>query len=778
MAYADRYRCQFWDDAMPPELGYINTQFTVLFRFPDYVGSITDLRGSDEPVEIDIDGSTDDVYAALFPAKATFTFAVESHWEIRNLLASNDQQIQVQIIANVGGNTINRLIWAGWVQPTDIREKYADKPYHGAISATCGIALLKDRLLVDSLGRRFTGRPIIMDPVKAGLALTKLSLPITTGINLYETQDVATGAIVNGKANQSSDPLNRIRLQSENLITNGESKTAYDALDEILSSFDCRLAQVDGDWMLVRLSEAAGGWDVWSGNSDTIMTRRYNPDYVNGSAEAKNLNVRVGRTRNVRATGDCYQWGLPIKPALSVRQDFGGFVNHLTNGDFSQKDNSSLPLGWINRTQPTDDPICLGDGSEDDPFRLRIYGASTNDVTKEFRALTQTIQLPANSQTRTLSLKLTGRFRLRNVRSAMLWINALSTSSVQQWVFVDGQWMQSPAKKYLRAITISNVYRVPNKPEYSPGWQKEKEGWAPISIEMPELANIKSITINIMVAESLDGQTTNPRPYIEYADMKLEIVDAAQRLDGITLLKRVDDKKKKPEPAITFVYGDVPVLANPTERLGTLYKINEDAAVATTSWFRPDANIQTTPNKTLSQWAIEERAPQRLNPANVWDGSLVGRLPFGFHSVLLFDDILDTNGNSIPHVLTKWNWKLRSQRHKVSAIQKIAPNSVSTTEKSWETPDGPIAIEEDEAGNAISPIFKIPGSTLFPWLKPLQKGLNFSLTGTNLPNHLAPLDPNDKRFQLIAEVSRGNTLLGRVLAIARVKLPLPIIPPQ
>lgn len=773
--YADRYRLQFWDDAMPPELGYVNTQFTVLFRFPDYVGAVVDLRGSSEPVEISMEGSEEDPYGTLFPSKAKFSFAVESHWEIRNLLATDDQQIQVQIIANLGGNTLNRIVWAGWIQPTDIRESYTDKPYPGSVYAVCGLTILKNKLLLDSSGKRLTGLPTVMDAVKAGLALTNLNLPITTACNLYETQDVATGQIQNGKANQSRDPLNRARFRAEGLVINSQTIDSYSALENLLSCFNCRLAQVDGDWMIVRTIESVGGWDVWSGSSDTIMTRRYNPDYVNGSAIAKDLSVYVGRTRNVRASGDCYQWGLPIKPALAVRQDFGGYLNRLVNGDFSQYGSNKLPTGWTNQTHPTDTPECLGDGTEDSPLRLRIYGAGTNDVTDEFRTLTQRIPLPANSKTKKLTLAFKGRFRLNNVRSAMLWITAIPTdpSVGGQWVLSkSGSWTLNPKKRDMIMITLQNVYTDPVTSKQIP-----KAGWCNIDLAMDPVSNIKEIYVGISVAEALDGQTIDPRPYIEYADLRLEIVNTLQILDGITLMSRLDEKKKRPEPSVTFKYGDVPVAAVPSERLGSFFK-EQAGEIPTTSWFRPDANIQTTPNKTLTQWALEERSKQALKPANVWEGDLVGRLPFGIFSVLKFDDITRANSQgeqvSVPHLLTKWSWKLRSQRHAVCGVEILDAPLGKPVEKSWETPDGSIPIDNDEAGN---PVATNPRQIkIDPAIKLLAKGSPFSLTGTALPSHLTPLDPNDKRYQLIAEVSRGNTVLGRVLAIARVKVPFPIIP--
>ncbi|GAB3550166.1 hypothetical protein [Spirosoma fluminis] len=705
MAFGEKYRCEFTDDGIPVELGYTRTSYTVKFLFDGYTGPVIPVRPDYDPWTERIQGSLDNRFLSMLPEVSTFRIIAEDALDAKAFYVNDDQEVQVIVESKTGVGFI-RLEWAGWLQPAEIKEPFADAPYPIEVNAVCGLMLLKDRVVADPAGKRFIGLPTVLDVFKSSLAITKLGLPLTTACSLYEVADLAVGQTVGGKAHQDRDPLARTKINATSLVTDqNETKSAYTALEDLLNLFGCRLAQHAGDWVIIRASEAAGGWNVWESDPQTIMTRRYNPGFVGSSS--KDLNVNIGKDRNVQVLTGGITFGLPIEQALSVKQVFGGYANRLVNGDFSQVANN-FPTGWTNQLFPTDQVQCLGTGVDNDPYRVRIYGSGTNRVTQEFRAIQQRYFLPEGQRRKTVRFRLKGQFRLKNVRSAMVWVTAQKTDIAQgQYVLQQGgKWKLSPPAREMLMLTISHVYRVPGKAEGAAGWQHEKAGWADIDIPMDAINDIQSIVVSLSVAEALDGQTSNPLPYIEYRDMRVEVVEDGQVLDGITATKKRKPESPKPDPALTIPYGDVPDSAAPYDRSGTLYKA--DSLAPTTKWFPPGADVITQPQLgfPLIDWRLSERADQRMRYANVFQGTLIGKLPWGVHSILRFDVYSSTvNGTTqaIPFQISQYERSRRHGLHRVTAIQMQQVAIDRATTKVWNTPDGDIEFEEDEYGYAYPP---------------------------------------------------------------------------
>ena len=770
--YGEKYRIEFSNDGVSPTLNVTPRAYRLRIWFPGFTGAYTALRPSSEPVTIASDGNQEDLFSPMLAAKAVISLTAEDFWVVSDLLVTEDQQVKVTI-ESVSGNLstgfTTLLHWIGWLQPTDIKEKYGEKPYPVTLNAACGLSTLKTRLLLTADKKRLQGLVSVLSVLKTALSLTATGIPVVTVDNLYESQDLAGGQTTDGKADINRDPLDRVRIQAESLLaenSSSETISAYDALINELSLFGIRIAQVGGRWLLVRVVEAAGGWNVWDTDSESVNAR------VDGLAGTLNLTAFIGQGRKLRAIDGAITWAMPIVPAVLVQQKFGGYLNRLPNGDFSQIDSAGFPIGWQrNGLQTSDNPQRLGTGTDQDPYRLRLYGVSTNDVPTEFRAVTQFVSLPANSHTKELTMKLKGRFRLVNARSAMLWVTARTTPVISFWALQsDGSWVLNPKKSQQKTITISNVYTVPNVPIHHTGWQHEKAGWCAIELAMNTLSGIDGLNISLLVAESLDGQTTTPAPYIEYADMRLEIADAAYQLDGATSLKRLDITRKKPDASLTMVHGDVPDTADPGNRLGTMFKAVD---APTVGWCRPDADIINHPQQAqmLLTTILESQSAQRMKSALVWEGELMGELPYGIHSVLRFDDLLRNDGSSVAFIPTKYSWKLRSERHSVTAIELLTTAIPVGLERQWDTPTGPIPLETDNSDVPLPPTFPRR-----PRPFPLTGGAlpgKFTLFGSSFPGKFTPVTPGSGRYTLVGEIAQNGRVIGRAPGILRLINTLP-----
>jgi hypothetical protein len=653
------------------------------------------------------------------------------------------------------------------------------------MTATDGVATLKDRPLLDANGKRLEGNDAgllsLSHMLRAGLNQLGYQTPVTTGVNLYELTDLASGNLVNGKPDPGRDPLYQTMMLASALVTDqNTTQTSYDALKR-LDAFGVRIGQAsghesEGDFYVTRVAEMGGGWDV-HGTSDTIRTRRYNStdpasNIAPGSSLSRSLIVDVGPTLSVRVLKSGASTGLQtIKNGIRVEQSFGRQLSAIPNGDFSQVNAQNFPLYWA--PQNLSNARREGTGNnEADPFRFTLFGNSNGNFGSATPMAGFSVRFsklhPDFSKTFKRTFKC--KFKCNEVKGASVAFIALSKGS---WYILEagGSWRKGYSAKNAKTILTENFYTLNNV-------QKSKPGEGSVTLNMDGLSEVEEIQGWLCVGVALDrlnssgkviGTYDAPNPmsmYVSYYNLELNEEEVGLNLTGTqyTLKK----PNTEPETLTSLTLGDVPEVVRPYSRTGALFR--RQTGTVTTKWYRPDAQLpaQIAQGKTLLQIRAEEYAKQLLQPADTLTMTLWGRLPYGLFTILRITDVLDENGLPIKFIITRWKWDTRRCRHEVTAQRIMAntplPAGFSTTPE-WQTPDGAIPMATDEAGNLFTPEANKQIQQLLDQLKILLPKLGVPLPGAaELPGH-SPIDGGS--LQIGARILQGDIVISEVQSVYR-----------
>jgi hypothetical protein len=162
---------------------------------------------------------------------------------------------------DAGGEVDYVLKWIGYLISANYQETYGPTPYEVSITATDGLADLKNEAFLDSAGNRFRGDMISMRAVTEILKKTDLGINILTAINRLE-QTMTSNALLESKF----DP--------DTFYADDEVRTpdnCFYALEQIIKIFGCRLYQRDAKWIIQTVEEAAHAFDYQEFNAEGIL---------------------------------------------------------------------------------------------------------------------------------------------------------------------------------------------------------------------------------------------------------------------------------------------------------------------------------------------------------------------------------------------------------------------------------------------------------------------------------------------------------------------------
>jgi hypothetical protein len=777
--YGEKYYAVFRDTpptpTAPGEAALPYFLYRISLSFLNYTGTAKELEVyADEPFSVDLqESSASSVYQTLAPTSASINFRIADLATATSLYIKDDRQCFVELLCDTTGTgTQYRRSWAGWATPIDFTIKYGKFPTQVRMTATDGVATLKDRPLLDANGKRLEGNDAgllsLSHMLRAGLNGLGYQTPITTGVNLYELTDLASGNLVNGKVDANRDPLYHTMMLASALVTDqNATQTSYDALKR-LDAFGVRIGQAsghesEGDFYVTRVAEMGGGWDV-HGTPDTIRTRRYNgtdptSNIATGSSISRSLIVDVGPTLPVRVLKSGASTGAQTtKNGIRVEQSFGRQLSAIPNGDFSQVNAQDFPLYWA--PQNLSNARREGTGnSEADPFRFTLFGNSNGNFGSATPMAGFSIKFsklhPDFSKTFKRTFKC--KFKCNEVKGASVAFIALSKGS---WYILEagGSWRKGYSAKNAKTILTEHFYTVNNV-------QKSKPGEGSVTLNMDGLSEVEEIQGWLCVGVALDRATTS-QPYVSYYNLELNEEEVGLNLTGTqyTLKK----PNTEPDQVASLTLGDVPEVVRPYSRTGALFR--RQTGTVTTKWYRPDAQLpaQTAQGKTLLQIRAEEYAKQLLQPADTLTMTLWGRLPYGLFTVLRITDVLDENDQPIKFIITRWKWDTRRCRHEVTAQRIMAngalPAGFSATPE-WQTPDGAIPMASDEAGNLFTPEANKQIQQLADQLKVLLPKLGVTLPGVaELPGH-SPVEGGS--LQIGARILQDGVVISEVQSVYR-----------
>ena len=288
-----------------------------------YSGAVTEITGGSSPFDLMLRGEgITDKFVSVLSTQGNINLTSETEQFFIDLYTNDPNLYRVNYYKDVGSGY--DLKWTGKVLPFIYSEEYKAPPYYVTVTATDGLAELKELYLVQKDGTRFYGKQKLIKIIAYCLSQTKLDLNIRVACNMY-----ATG--MNSTA--SDDPFDQAYVDFECFYIAEKDATLDFVLKSILEPFGCRVIQWEEKWHIIRIEELKGSYDWREFDSDG--------DYVTNGTTNPVVNINFPSVDGVMFTGTP---NLELNPGygkIRVTYNLGLKDNILENGDFR------LMLKWI-----------------------------------------------------------------------------------------------------------------------------------------------------------------------------------------------------------------------------------------------------------------------------------------------------------------------------------------------------------------------------------------------------------------------------------------------
>lgn len=148
-----------------------------------------------------------------------------------DLFTSDEERYQVRLIDQTGG----AIVWTGYLLPDSYNEPYSNGTFYVDFFAVCGLSTLKTKFLPQAYYQK---EHSVIDIFKQLLLLTG------AGLQNQPIELLFMPAVLN-TFEQSYD---KIYINGENFINDGEKQNAYEILNDLLTSMLCVCYQADFKW--------------------------------------------------------------------------------------------------------------------------------------------------------------------------------------------------------------------------------------------------------------------------------------------------------------------------------------------------------------------------------------------------------------------------------------------------------------------------------------------------------------------------------------------------
>lgn len=308
--YGVKYRGEYDD-----EIGGM-TRIDILER--GFVGVVSEVCESGTPLQITKRGDgTTNKFEPVMAIELVVQLLSNTDQKFLTIYTNDREKYRIKYYKNSNLKAYAKVL------PQQGQEEYKAPPYIFTFSATCGLPVLKDYVLVQDDGQILLGTISLIKLVAYCLSRIGLDLPIRVACNLYATEmDQA----------DSDDPFDQAYIDFECFYLSGEKPTLDYVMRSILEPFGAQIVQWDGRWNIVRVEEMVASYDyrdfdsdgeyVTNGTFDPVINLNYPSDMTDAVVFAnadQNLEVKPG-------------YGL-----FKVLYKLGLRPNILKNGDFRLK---------------------------------------------------------------------------------------------------------------------------------------------------------------------------------------------------------------------------------------------------------------------------------------------------------------------------------------------------------------------------------------------------------------------------------------------------------
>jgi hypothetical protein len=228
-----RYELKFWDRDRVP--------WIIKFYVDSFAGSIETLKGSKNPLTIDYQNGSDDIFDPWKPSQISIEITVTSNFKFTDLFAPHIMSCFVEVYQNTDAD--EDLYWNGWVDPSQYEEPYDVAPYYMKITCVDGLSYLSDIAfaeLENSDGtfefyyNRVSESQIILD-ILGKIGYTEF----IEYINYYE-DSMAVGV--------SSSPFTQLLIERERF----EGMACDEVIKELLIKYNAAIRQRNGLFCIYR----------------------------------------------------------------------------------------------------------------------------------------------------------------------------------------------------------------------------------------------------------------------------------------------------------------------------------------------------------------------------------------------------------------------------------------------------------------------------------------------------------------------------------------------
>ncbi len=233
MAYGVKFRLEFSDD---------NVKVKKVEILKDgYTGSVLELIGTDNPVEIDWEGD-DDFYNPIVGSTCTINLYDTDTCNYDDFYTADEREYKVKVSYKDGSNNY-QTYWEGWLLVDRFREAVLTKPYPISLSAYDGLGSL----------RGFTAPIDLTSTAFKDLMyyITNILNNINLGFDIHIANDIQK----DGASGSDHTIYDQSSLSPNAFLQNGEKlRTAKDVLEQILRFTNAKIFQSYGKWYIINNS--------------------------------------------------------------------------------------------------------------------------------------------------------------------------------------------------------------------------------------------------------------------------------------------------------------------------------------------------------------------------------------------------------------------------------------------------------------------------------------------------------------------------------------------
>lgn len=283
-------------------------------------------------IPVEVNGTVDlsyqersDIFVPIISSsiKINLESSIENNFE--DLYNEDEKHFKVQVIKD------SKNVFLGFILPDGIWEDYVADKWNLQITASDGLASLKNVSFSNENGLNFFGRMTAINMIHLCLKKTGLILPINENCQIQYTNWPGSGYSI----------LSSIYLSTERYFQNdSEPMDCESVLKSLMQIFNCTLVQQDGEWQVYRSLDLKSQMLV-SRFINGLYDQNVTKDYGNNLGSEINgfeiFHCNANQTKTVSASVQAYM----------ISYQYGTAINVLANGGLILEGTGFNIPGWI-----------------------------------------------------------------------------------------------------------------------------------------------------------------------------------------------------------------------------------------------------------------------------------------------------------------------------------------------------------------------------------------------------------------------------------------------